>query len=53
MKSLFTNVPIEDALNCLEKKLREFHFSDVKGKEFAFFKPPLYLMTNIINNRQA
>ena len=35
VKSLFTNVPIEGCLNCLEKRLREFHYSDVEVKEFV------------------
>ena len=34
IKSLFTNVLIEGALNCLEKRLREAHHSDVEMKKF-------------------
>ena len=35
VKSLFTNVPIEGALICLEKRLCEFHYSDVEVNEFV------------------
>ena len=35
VKSLFTNIPIEGALCCLEKRLRVFHYSDVEVKEFV------------------
>ena len=35
VKSLFTNVPLEGPLICLEKRLHEFHNSDVEVKEFA------------------
>ena len=27
VKSLFTNVPVQGALDCLENRLREFHYS--------------------------
>jgi hypothetical protein len=30
VKSLFTNVPVEGALKCLEIRLREFHFSSIE-----------------------
>ena len=35
VKTLFTNVPIEDALNYLVKRLPEFHYSEVEMKEFV------------------
>lgn len=33
MKSLFINFPIEGGLNCLEQKLREFNYSDIRVQE--------------------
>ena len=33
VKSLFTNVPIQGALDCLEKRLREFHYSSIEIEE--------------------
>ena len=35
VKSLFSNVPIQGVLICLEKRVLEFHYSDVKMKEFV------------------
>ena len=32
-KILFTNVPIQGALSCLEKRLREFHYSSIEIEE--------------------
>ena len=33
VKSLITNVPIQGAMNGLEKRLHEFHYSSIKTKE--------------------
>ena len=33
VKSLFTDVPIQGALDCLEKRLREFHYSSTEIEE--------------------
>ena len=33
VKSLLTNVPIQGALDCLEKSLREFHYSSAEIEE--------------------
>ena len=33
VKSLFTNVKIQRALDCMEKRLREFHYSSVEVEE--------------------
>ena len=33
VKSLFNNVPIQGALDCLEKGLHEFHFSSAEVEE--------------------
>ena len=50
VKSLFTNVPVQEALDCLEKRLREFHYSSVKIYEIlnlvhcVLAKQPLFSM---------
>ena len=33
VKSLFTNVPIQGALDCLEKMLNKFHYSSIEIEE--------------------
>ena len=33
VKSLFTNIPIQEALDCLEKRLRKFHYSSMEIEE--------------------
>ena len=33
VKSLFTNVPIQGGLDCLEKMLLEFHYSSIEFEE--------------------
>lgn len=39
VKSLFTNIPASGAFSCVDKRLREFHFTYFKVQELLSFTP--------------
>ena len=47
---LFTNSPVEDALDCLKQRLRQFHYSDVEVKEFVNFTKICIFQTTFVFN---
>lgn len=48
VESLFTNVPIECGLICLEQRLHESHYSDIEVKEFNNLNKICISQTNFV-----